>query len=140
MLRDMFPTLDTKYLAKILQDCEWDTTAAAEKLLDESHVPPSGVLATSSACRGEPSTAGLGVSSNVASSSGTSSQGGTLTPSLFDFKSDISAQELLAQVSQRVLKQGRYIDLIVPRDRIWRVSLGFYKQSMNDPEQLRREL
>ena len=133
----MFPTLDPSRLGKVLQDCHWDTTSAAERLLDEIQLPPSGIQAPHPA---ESSIVGAATSSNAACSSGTSSQGGTLSPSLFNFKEDVSSQELLAQVSQHMLRQGRYVDLIVPRERIWRIALGFYKRCMKDPEQLRREL
>ena len=136
VLRDMFPTLDPSCLGKVLQDCDWDTTIAAERLLDETQLPPSGVQAHPT----ESSIVGAATSSNAACSSGTSSQGGTLSPSLFNFKDDISSQELLARVSQHVLRQGRYVNLTVPRERIWRIALGFYKRCMKDPEQLRREL
>ena len=140
MLRDMFPTLDPSHLGKVLQDCNWDTTTAAERVLDETQLPPSGVLATSSPQPAESAVVGVATSSNAASSSGMSSQGGTLSPSLFDFKDDISSEELLAQVSQCVLMQGRYVDLIVPRERIWRIALGFYKRCMKNPEQLCKKL
>ena len=79
-------------------------------------LPPSGVQAPHPT---ELSIVGAATSSNAACSSGTSSQGGTLSPSLFNFKDDISSQELLTQVSQHVLRQGRYVDLIVPQERIW---------------------
>ena len=45
MLQDMFPTLDPSHLGKVLQDCDWDTTSSAERLLDETQLPPSGIQA-----------------------------------------------------------------------------------------------
>ena len=35
---------------------------------------------------------------------------------------------------------GRFVDITVHRDRIWRTALGFYKGSMKNPNQLHREL
>lgn len=98
------------------------TTTAAERLLDEAQLPPSGVLATSP----QPT---VTASSNAASTSGMSSHGGILSALSFNVKDDISSQELLAQVSQRELRQGWYVDLIVPRERIWQIALGFYERS-----------
>ena len=90
----MFPTLDPTRLGKVLQDCEWDTTTAAERLLDEIQLPPSGVLPPT-LHRPVSANEVVPTSSTTASSSGTSSQGGTLSPSLFEFKDDLSSQELL---------------------------------------------
>jgi hypothetical protein len=93
----MFPTLDPSRLGKVLQDCDRDTTIAAERLLDETQLPPSGVQASTSLQPARSAVVGAATSSNAASSSGTSSQGGTLSPSLFSFKDDISSQELLGK-------------------------------------------
>ena len=90
MLRDIFPTLDPTHLGKVLLDCEWDTTTTAERLLDETQLPPSGVLLPT-LHRPVSANEVVPTSLTTASSSGTSSQGGTLTPPLFEFKGDLSS-------------------------------------------------
>lgn len=172
----MFPWHGSSYLAQILEECDGDTTAAAERVLEygdkpretlSSQSPAESSTSTTSACLSglsfqsssltlslepgktqgsvpsQPATAGPSTSGTTACSSGLSSessQGAILTPSMFDFEPSTSPEELLACVSKIVIRQGVYVDLTLHRDRIWRTALGFYKQCMKDPDQLRREV
>ena len=86
-------------------------------------LPPSGVQAPHPTT--ELSIVGAATSSNAACSSGTSSQGGTLSPSLFNFKDDISSQEWLTQVSQHVLRQGDMLTSLCLERESGELLLGF---------------
>ena len=124
-LQEMFPDHDAACLESALQQCNGVITDAAEKLLDKTREQSSWYASNTeqSSC-----------------SSQHSSTSSVLCPFDFEFDEDITTEELLLRVSEQVLMPGRFVDITVHRDRIWRTTLGFYKGSMKNPNQLRREL
>ena len=154
-LQEMFPDHDAACLESALQQCNGVITDAAEKLLDKTREQSSWYASNtqqpscSSQHSSTSSTQQPSCSSQHSSTSSTqqpscssqhSSTSSVLSPFDFEFDEDITTEELLLRVSEQVLMPGRFVDITVHRDRIWRTALGFYKGSMKNPNQLRREL
>ena len=159
-LQNMFPDLDCTHLFRTLQQCNWITSDAAEKLLElkdtmelptasahnqdsadlKDSMPDSEVNPSQATSLVQPSTSVDRALLGSFGSSSSSTCGFPLSPSEFEFEANISPENLLGRVSQQVLMQGRYVDLTIDRERVWRTALGFYKGCMKNPGQLRREV
>lgn len=146
----MFPELDCTHLFRTLQQCNWVTSNAAEKLLDpkdtmelptasahyrasadlkdkmellpDSEVNPS--QATSSSLV-QPSTFVDRAQPGSSGSSSSSTCSFPLSPSEFEFEANISPENLLERVSQQVLIQGRFVEIPKGKTTMWTATADY---------------